>query len=156
MAELTEKQNAFVLAYLETGNAAEAYRRAYDVAEDARDSWIYVEATQLLDNPKIALRLKEVRDEAKRLSLYNALAALDEYEEARKEAKDQKNPSAMVAAITGKVKLFGLDKPIRAEISGKDGKPIQTEEVGSGTAKVTAFLENIAVRSGTSGEPVGE
>lgn len=35
-------------------------------------------------------------------------------------------------------------------------KPIQTEEVGSGTAKLTAFLENIAVRSGTSGEPVGE
>lgn len=29
--ELTPKQEAFALAYVETGNAAEAYRRAYDV-----------------------------------------------------------------------------------------------------------------------------
>ena len=31
-AKLTPKQEAFVLAYLETGNASEAYRRAYDVS----------------------------------------------------------------------------------------------------------------------------
>ena len=30
-AALTQKQEAFALAYVETGNAAEAYRRAYDV-----------------------------------------------------------------------------------------------------------------------------
>ena len=29
---LTPKQENFCLAYLETGNASEAYRRAYDVA----------------------------------------------------------------------------------------------------------------------------
>ena len=35
--DLTPKQEAFCLAFLETGNAAQAYRRAYDVAEDAKD-----------------------------------------------------------------------------------------------------------------------
>ncbi|UOA14509.1 GIY-YIG nuclease family protein [Sulfitobacter dubius] len=34
--ELTRKQEAFALVYFETGNAAEAYRRAYDV-EEPRD-----------------------------------------------------------------------------------------------------------------------
>jgi hypothetical protein len=151
MGELTEKQNAFVLAYLETANAAEAYRRAYDVDENARDSWIYVEACQMLDNPKIAIRLKEVRDEAKSLSLYNSLAALEEYEAARALAQVEKNPSAMVSAIGGKVKLFGLDRPVRSEITGRDGNPIKTEEVGTGATKLATFIEALAERSGTTG-----
>lgn len=67
---LTDKQDAFALAYVETGNAAEAYRRAYDVAESARDGWLYVEACQLLDNPKVALRIKELQAQAQRLSIY--------------------------------------------------------------------------------------
>ncbi|TIS17849.1 MAG: hypothetical protein E5X10_01890, partial [Mesorhizobium sp.] len=32
--ELTQKQEAFCLAYVETGNASEAYRRSCDVGED--------------------------------------------------------------------------------------------------------------------------
>lgn len=153
MADLTPKQEAFCLAFLETGNAAEAYRRAYDVAPDAKDSWIYVEACQLLDHPKIAPRLAELRDQAERLSIFNLSAAMDEFEQARKLALTEKNPSAMVAATTGKVKLFGLDRPAKIEHTGKDGGAIQTEEVGSGAAKLAAFLSGIAERSGTPGDP---
>lgn len=40
-----------------------------------------------------------------------------------------------------------------AEIGGPDGGPIQTEELGQGAAKLAAFLDSIAERSGTSGEP---
>ena len=122
---LTEKQEAFALAFLETGNAAEAYRRAYDVAPDAKDGWLYVEACQLLDNPKIAQRLKDLREQAERLSIFNLSAAMDEFEQARKLAAQEKNPSAMVAATTGKVKLFGLDRPAKIEHAGKDGGAIQ-------------------------------
>lgn len=151
MADLTPKQEAFCLAFLETGNAAEAYRRAYDVAPDAKDGWLYVEACQLLDNPKIALRLKELRDQAEKLSIFNLSAAMDEFEQARVLAKTEKNPSAMVAATTGKVKLFGLDRPTKFEHTGKDGGAIQTEEVGAGAAKLLGFLNGIAERSGTAG-----
>jgi phage terminase small subunit len=125
MADLTPKQEAFALAFLETGNAAEAYRRAYDVAPDAKDGWLYVEACQLLDNPKVALRLKELRDQAERLAIFNLSAAMAEFEEARKMAAQEKNPAAMVAATTGKVKLFGLDKPTKMEHAGPEGAPIK-------------------------------
>ncbi|MDE0590428.1 terminase small subunit [Halocynthiibacter sp. C4] len=149
--KLTEKQEAFALAYFETGNAGEAYRRAYDVEENARDSWIYVEACQLLDNPKIALKLNALREQASELAIYNVLQASAEYEAARSLAEQEKNPSAMVGAISGKVKLFGLEAPkaSRHEITGKDGGAIKTEEVGQGAAKLASFLENIAERSGT-------
>ena len=130
---LTEKQDAFALAYFETGNAAEAYRRAYDVSENARDSWLYVEASQLLDNPKIAQRLEGLRNEAERLSIYTRQAAMDEYEKARAVAEEIKNPSAMVSAINGKVKLWGIEAPARSRMEhvGKNGGPIQTEEVSA-------------------------
>lgn len=149
MADLTPKQEAFALAFLETGNAAEAYRRAYDVAPDAKDGWLYVEACQLLDNPKIALRLKTLREQAERLSIFNLAAAMDEFEQARSLAKTTMNPSAMVAATAGKVKLFGLDRPTKIEHAGKDGGAIKTED--SGIAKLIAYLD--AVSSRASGEP---
>lgn len=127
MADLTPKQEAFALAFLETGNAAEAYRRAYDVAPDAKDNWIYVESCQLLDNPKVALRLKELRDQAEKLSIFTLAAAMEEFEEARQAALREGQAAAAVSATTGKVKLFGLDKPARiaAEHLGKNGGPIQ-------------------------------
>ena len=114
---LTDKQNAFALAYVETGNAAEAYRRAYDVDPSKQaNGWIYVEACQLLDNPKVSLRVREIQDEAQRLSVYSVTAAYNEYHAALDLAKEVKNPSAAVAAIKGKVALFGLEAPAKAKV----------------------------------------
>lgn len=111
---LTPKQDAFALAYMETGNAAEAYRRAYDIDPSKQaSSWIYVEACLLLDNPKVSLRLKELQAEAAKLSLYSVKAAFDEYEMAQSLAAATKNPSAFISAINGKVKLFGLEAPAK-------------------------------------------
>lgn len=154
--ELTEKQEAFTLVYFETGNAAEAYRQAYDVSENAKDNWIYVEASQLLDNPKVSLRLKVLQEQAAALSFYTVQKAAEEYEAARELAMKEKNPSGAVSAISGKVKLFGMERPAkwRHEHTGKDGAPIQTEEVGQGAAKIAAALDAINSRttSDTSAE----
>ncbi|MFV1627952.1 terminase small subunit [Phaeobacter sp. JH203A] len=147
-AKLTPKQDAFARLYLETGNAAEAYRRAYDTDENAKDNWIYVEACQLLDNPKVARRVKELQDQAARLSLYTVTQAFQEYEQARALAITEKNPSAAVGAVSGKVKLFGLEAPKHSkhELTGKDGKPIKVEQV-EGAAKLASFLDALADRT---------
>lgn len=57
---LTPKQEAFALAYVETGNASEAYRRAYNAAK-MQPSTIHRAAHELIENPKIAARLSELR-----------------------------------------------------------------------------------------------
>jgi phage terminase small subunit len=128
---LTPKQEAFALAYFETGNAAEAYRRAYNTDENARDNWVYVEASQLLDHPKVSLRIQELQQHAQALSMFSRMEALKEYEEARVLAAKVGNPSAMVSATTGKAKLFGLEAPARArmEHTGKDGKDLPQQQV---------------------------
>lgn len=61
--DLTIKQEAFLHAYLEIGNATLAYRRSYD-AEGMSDHAIEVEASRLLRHPEVALRLQEARKKA--------------------------------------------------------------------------------------------
>lgn len=125
---LTPKQEAFALAYVETGNAAEAYRRAYDVKAATQHSTIYSAASRLLADPKICARVAELQDQAAALTLYTVKQAFEEYEVARQLALKEANPSAAVAAVNGKVKLFGLEQQkVRAEHSGPDGGPIATK-----------------------------
>lgn len=136
---LTTKQEAFALAFFETGNAAEAYRTAYDVVENARDNWVYVEASQLLDHPKIAQRLKELNEQAAQLSIYTRHKAMEELEEARQVAISEGQSSGAVSATTAKVKLVGFDRPTKVEHSGPGGKPIELETKPSEALK--AFLD---------------
>lgn len=106
---LTAKQEAFCLAYMETGNASEAYRRAYD-AENMSANAIGVEACRLMDNPSVALKVEELRNEAKQRNAITVDDLIKELEEARNAALEADNPqsSAAVAATMGKAKLLGM------------------------------------------------
>lgn len=60
---LTEKQEKFCQFYLDTdGNASEAYRMAYDTSNMQPNS-IWNAASLMLDNPKVAQRIDEIRAE---------------------------------------------------------------------------------------------
>jgi phage terminase small subunit len=61
--DLTAKQEAFCLAYLECGNASEAYRRSYNAA-DMAPATVNRKAAELLANGKITARIGQLRDEA--------------------------------------------------------------------------------------------
>lgn len=116
--DLTAKMEAFALAFVETGNAAEAYRRAYDVRAATGHSTIYVAASELMRNPKIRVRIADIQSQAAELTLYTVKQAFEEYEAARKLAmsEGQENPSAAVAAVKGKVALFGLEAASKAKV----------------------------------------
>lgn len=110
---LTPKQENFCLAYLETGNASEAYRRAYK-ADGMSPSAINVEACNMLDNPKIALRLSELREPVMQRHNVTVDSLIAELEEARQAALSAETvqSAAAVGATMGKAKLCGLDKQI--------------------------------------------
>lgn len=115
---LTPKQENFCLAYLETGNASEAYRRAYDASGMSANA-TSVEACTLLDNPKIALRLEELRAPIMKRHAITMDDLLNELEEARQLALGAATPqsAAAVGATMGKAKLLGLDKQVIDHIS---------------------------------------
>jgi len=59
--KLTPKQNKFAEEYVNTGNASEAYRRAYDVAKTTSNEVIAVEGSRLLTDPNVSLRVQELK-----------------------------------------------------------------------------------------------
>lgn len=60
---LTEKQEKFCQFYLDTdGNASEAYRMAYDTS-NMQPNTVWNSASLLMDNPKVAQRIDEIRVE---------------------------------------------------------------------------------------------
>lgn len=127
--KLTIKQENFCLAYVETGNASEAYRRSYDV-ENTSPAVINVHACNLLKNDKIGLRINELRSsvmERHKITVDDLLAELDE---ARAIGRDTGKAAPMVAATMGKAKLLGLDKQVEEADTRPVGK-IEIEIVGA-------------------------
>lgn len=106
---LTIKQEKFCMVYIETGNASEAYRQAYN-CENMKPESINNKAYEMLKKVEIGARLHELRiKHAKRheLTIDDLVAEL---EEARTAALGAENPqsSAAVSATMGKAKLLGL------------------------------------------------
>ena len=60
MTKLTVKQEAFAKAYIETGNASEAYRRSYSAGK-MKDEAVHVKASELLKHGKVAVRIAELQ-----------------------------------------------------------------------------------------------
>jgi phage terminase small subunit len=73
---LTGKQEEFAKNIVQGMSQADAYRSAYD-AEDMSDGAIYVEASRLMDNPKVTLRIKELRNELARPTIMSAQERLE-------------------------------------------------------------------------------
>lgn len=119
---LTPKQEAFVSVYLETGNASEAYRQAYD-AENMKPATINRMAFDQLENRKIAARIQSHRDAAAERAVVSILSLTEELEEARALALREGQSSAAVAASMGKAKLHGL---LTDKVEHKGGVTITT------------------------------
>ena len=119
---LTPKQEAFAIAYIETGNASEAYRKAYNV-NGKSDNAVHVEASRLLATPKVSLRVKELQAAHQARHNVTVDSLTKELEDARDLATKNKQPSAIVQAVMGKAKIHGMltDKH---EHTGPGGGPI--------------------------------
>jgi len=115
---LTLKQEKFVQAYIETGNASEAYRQAYDVSPTSKPNTVEKRACELLKNGKVAGRVAELQATHQQRHEITVDTLVAELEEARALAIKTEAPSAMVSATMGKGKLLGLivDK---SEIDGR-------------------------------------
>ena len=61
---LTPKQERFARLFVEQGNATAAYKASYDVSPDAKPEALHVEASRMLADPRIALRVSEIEAEA--------------------------------------------------------------------------------------------
>lgn len=121
----TDKMELFCLAYVETANASEAYRRAYNTANMAEKT-AQREGYNTLQKPQVQARIEELRNQVMDRHEITVDTLLLELEQARRLALETKKAAAAVTATMGKAKLLGLDKQI-VELTGKNGAPIETQ-----------------------------
>ena len=126
--KLTPKQEAFANKYVETSNASEAYRHAYD-AENTKQEVIWKEASVLLANRKVSVRVFELQERLAKRTLVTAESITKELEEARLNAQRLEQTGSEVSAAMGKAKVNGLlvdkvavDGTVNVHISNKDAQ----------------------------------
>ena len=115
---LTIKQEKFAQLVVELGDNSKAYRGAYDAGR-MKPETVHRSAKALMDNPKVAARVDELREELAQRGRCTLDSLLLELEETRVSALNRETPQcgAAVAATMGKAKLCGLDKQL-VELSG--------------------------------------
>lgn len=136
---LTVKQIKFCEVYANTNCPSKAYKEAYDISPTTKMSSISVNASKLLQNTNIALRIQELRQEVAArnyitrqdiaegyLEIINAwkglmvLASKDELTKEQKQKfyllKEMVKGSDYRGAFDSLAKMFGLNEPDKLDI----------------------------------------
>ena len=144
--KLTIKQEAFARAYVETGNASEAYRRAYN-AENMKQESIAVRACQLLAHCKVSVMVQKLKDQVAERHAVTVDSLVNELEEARIAALTAESPqsAAAVSATMGKAKLMGLDKQI-LDLKSSDGSMTPRAALDVSKLSASAMAEILAAK----------
>ncbi len=108
---LSVKQELFCLEYLATGNASEAYRRAYSTGNMAPET-IGRRAHDLVHSGKIKAKLEEIRGGAVDRAEYSLAQHLERLKDLSEQAEREGNYSAAVRAeeLRGKASGFYVER----------------------------------------------
>ena len=107
---LTSKQQGFTDSVLDGCSLADAYRNNYNCTNMSIQA-IYVEASRLVDNPKVALQIAEGRQAIQAARLWTRQQALFEAGVNLEMAREAKQMGAANQALKIAVELSGLSLP---------------------------------------------
>ena len=107
--ELTAKQEKFCQGVAKGLSYSDAYREAYDT-DNMKDETINRKAKELIDNGKIAARLKELRGKIEEELRYSARESFEKLKDLQRKAELNENINAAIKAEELKGKLANLYK----------------------------------------------
>ena len=125
--KLTSKQENFCHAFIELGNASDAYRACYDIGQ-MKPATINRSAKELIDNPKITARIEELRAPVVERVRITLESHLDEMQRLKDLALQKDNINAALAAEMGRAKAAGLyvtKVESKTELTGPEGTPVK-------------------------------
>lgn len=126
MAKLTPKQEKFCVEFIQCGNAAEAYRRAYS-AEKMKPETIWSNASRIMADSKVLARVSELRAEAAQKAMVTLESHLADLARLRDLAEEDGQFSAAITAEISRGKAVGLyTERLKQEVSGPNGGAVQT------------------------------
>lgn len=140
---LTVKQENFAAEYVKNGgNAAEAYRQAYDAARMSEKA-VWTNASQLLADAKVALRVASLRQAAMERAVVDEARVLEEV--ARLGLAD---PSRLFDAEGRLLPIHQIPPEVRASIASMDFEPEKDASgkvVGHKLVKVKLWDKNASL-----------
>ena len=105
---LTPKQEAFAQAYVETGNASEAYRKAYPRAKNWKPESVHRKAHELLSNVKIVSRVDELKAEHRKRHEITVDDLVEDLRRIRESAEADGQLAVARQSVMDTAKLLGL------------------------------------------------
>lgn len=138
--KLTDKQEKFAQLVVKYGNQSKAYREAYDVSDTTTTESVNVQASTLMANLNISLRVEEIRQEAKKAHQIDRDWIINQHKEiidwykelkelARKENLDKEEKGRIYmlkdlikgadfrGSLDSITKILGLNEPEKHEVS---------------------------------------
>ena len=148
---LTLKQEAFAQAYVENnGNAAAAYRTAFPGSEKWKPETLWPEASKLLNTPKVATRIDDLRRRAGERHEITVASltekALRVFETAMSADHGRPQASAAISALS----FIGTLHGVVVTRSQSDTR-LSTEPVKVSVSAATALLHELVARAESSG-----
>ena len=127
---MTPKQEAFARAYVETGNASEAYRRSYN-AGNMKPEAVKVKACELLKNGNVAVTVERLQLKHQKRHDVTVDSITEMLKADRELARQNAQSGAAVTAAMGLAKLHGLIVEKR-EVTHKQGvEDLSDAELGN-------------------------
>jgi phage terminase small subunit len=148
---LTAKQEAFCLAYLETGNASEAYRRAYNVSPATKPNTVEKRACELLKNGKVTGRIAELQSKAAEKAVLDRAWVLERLMRNARIALGEEPILLKVKNTNRKTKRVTV---VEIEVSDRDGGAAnQALGLLGKTEEVRLFVDRVEA-TGRNGAPL--
>lgn len=120
--KLTAKQENFAQLVASGNSYVDAYREAYDASPNSSPATAYVTSSQLANDPKIALRIQELRQateaELAERRLWDVERLIDAAEENLRGAREAKQMSA----ANGALELIGRVTGLLDQAKAKQGQ----------------------------------
>ena len=117
--KLTPKQEKFAQVYVQTGNASEAYRQAYDASKTKPDV-VNVNASKMMANTKVLLRVKELQEETAKRELWTREDSVNVLKAIAKGQDPEARPTDKVNAVKALNAMHGWDKQT-IDLTNSDG-----------------------------------
>ena len=122
--KLTPKQEKFAQVYVETSNASEAYRQTYDASKMKQES-IAVNASKLLANANVTLRVQQIRESIEEMQLWSKEDSIKILAGIAKGTDPEARPTDKVNAVKALNSMHGWDKQV-IDHTSSDGSMVPT------------------------------
>ena len=115
---LTSKQELFSQEYMKDGNATRSYKVAYPRSLSWVETAVGCESSRLLNNPKISLRLQELKKE---ISDSNLWSRVESVKILKNIAENEDNKaSEQIQAVKELNLMHGFNEPIKVDNLSSD------------------------------------